>query len=175
MKLNEVEPVSGMLAAANNLLKTGGATTVIVAVLLGLPAPVSVALIAPVVLFITPGVVPVTVTVTKQVVPGARLAPDKAMLVGTVVVSVPPQTVLVALATVRPAGKVSVKATPVSVKLALVLWSVNVRVAVLFSAIVVALNAFEIVGGLTTVMLAVATLPVRPPASVAVTFELVLF
>ena len=44
----------------------------------------------------------------------AIVAPVKAIPVGAVVVSVPPQTVALAFATVSPVGNVSVTATPVS-------------------------------------------------------------
>jgi len=46
--------------------------------------------------------------------PTATVAPVKAIPVGAVVVSVPPQTEDVPFATVSPVGRVSVKATPVS-------------------------------------------------------------
>ena len=65
-------------------------------------------------------------------------------------VSVPPQTVVVPVATVNPAGSVSVNATPVSAVPALGLVIVNVSEVVAFSGIVVGLNAFAIDGGAMT-------------------------
>src|SRR5215467_8735539 len=84
------------------------------------------------------------------------------MLVGLVVVRVPPHTVDELLATVRPAGKVSVNATPVRVTLLLGLVMVNCNDVVAFSAIVFGLNALAMLGGLATVRFAVAVLPVPP-------------
>src|SRR5258707_693429 len=72
------------------------------------------------------------------------------MPVGFVVVSVPPQTVVVPVATDNPAGSVSVNATPVSAVLALGFVIVNVSEVVPFRGIVVGLNAFAIDGGAIT-------------------------
>src|SRR5215470_16646790 len=66
VKVTVVVPFSEMLAAPKALLMVGGATTFIGAVLLVLPVPPSVELIAPVVLFASPGTVPVTLTVSVQ-------------------------------------------------------------------------------------------------------------
>ena len=63
-----------------------------------------------------------------------------------------------------PAGRLSVKATPLIVRFAFVLLSVKVRLVVPFRGIVAAPNAFAMVGGLMTVMLADDVLPL--PASV---------
>jgi hypothetical protein len=60
VKVSEVVPFSGMGDAPKALEIDGGATTVSVAVLLVVPAPLSFALTAPVVLFQTPAVPPVT-------------------------------------------------------------------------------------------------------------------
>src|SRR5437899_5039985 len=95
------------------------------------------------------------------------------MPVGAVVVSVPPQTVAVAFATVSPVGRVSVKATPVSGStFAAGLVMVNVSEVVAFSAIVEGLNTLAIDGGASTFTLAVAVPPVPP--SVEVTLPVVL-
>ena len=58
-KLMLTVPPNATVAAANDLAIVGGATTVTVAVLDGPPAPDSVELIGPVVLFLTPAVAPV--------------------------------------------------------------------------------------------------------------------
>jgi hypothetical protein len=101
-----------------------------------------------------------------------------------VVVSVPPQTVDVAFATVSPVGSVSVNATPVSeTALAAGFVMVNVSDVVAFSAMVFGLKTLAIAGGATTWRVAVAVLPVPPsvevtalvvltcaPAAVPVTF-----
>src|SRR5579872_4618638 len=109
-----------MLGTSNALLIVGGATTVTVAVLLATPAPLSVAVTAPVVLFFTPAVVPVTLMDTVQfpleaIVPAeSERLPDPATAV-----AVPLQVLLrlFGVATTRPAGNVSVTATPVRPRL----------------------------------------------------------
>src|SRR5262249_38139503 len=113
VKLSEVLPFSGILAAPNTLAMLGGVATVRFAVAV-LPVPPLVELTLPVVLVYWPDAAPVTVTLNWQLPFAAIVAPVSAMPVGAVVVSVPPQTVEVALATVKPVGRVSVKATPVS-------------------------------------------------------------
>src|SRR5215472_3499071 len=85
------------------------------------------------------------------------------MPVGAVVVSVPPQTVAVLLATVRPVGNVSVNVAPVAVTvLATGLVIVNCNDVVVFRAMLVGLNALAIDGGAITVRLADAAFPVPP-------------
>ena len=93
---------------------------------------------------------------------------------GAVVVSVPPQTVAEALATVRPVGSVSVNATPVSAT-AFAAGFVIVKVSdvVAFRAMLLGLNTLAIEGGATTLMEAEAVPPVPP--SVEVTLPVVLF
>jgi hypothetical protein len=98
VKLREVEPLSGMLAAPKDLVIVGAAATVRLADAV-LPVPPFVEVTLPVVLVNWPDAAPVTVTLKTH---------------WAVVVKVPPQTVAEALATVRPVGSVSVKATPVS-------------------------------------------------------------
>jgi len=104
----------------------------------------------------------------------AIVAPLSAIPVGAVVVSVPPQTVAEALATVSPAGKLSVNATPVSATaLADGLVMVNVNEVVEFNVIDAGLNTFAMTGGATTLMLAEAVPPVPP--SLEVTAPVTLF
>src|SRR5260370_40995357 len=82
-------------------------------------------------------------------------------------VTVPPLQLVVGLpgvATTHPAGRLSVNATPVSVRFWLLLLSiVKVRLAVPFSGIVAVPKALTICGGLITVRLAIDVLPL--PAS----------
>ena len=105
---------------------------------------------------------------------GAIIAPDKAMLVGLVVVKVPPHTAAVPLATVSPVGSVSLNATPVrATALAAGLVMVKVSEVVAFKAIELGLNTLAIEGGATTLTLAEAVPPVPP--SVEVTLPVVLF
>jgi hypothetical protein len=83
--------------------------------------------------------------------PTATVAPVKAIPVGAVVVSVPPQTEDVPFATVRPVGRVSVKATPVSGStLAAGLVIVKVSEVVAFNAIVEGLKTLAMDGGAST-------------------------
>src|SRR5260370_36724190 len=96
------------------------------------------------------------------------------MPVGAVKVSVPPQTVADALATVSPVGSVSVKATPVSAAvLAAGLVMVKVSEVVAFSAIVFGLNTLAMEDGAVTLIEAEVVPPVPP--SVEVTLSVMLF
>src|SRR6476469_4272517 len=96
------------------------------------------------------------------------------MPVGAVVVSVPPQTVAEALATVKPVGSVSVNATQASdTAFAAGLVIVNVSDVVAFSPMRDGFKTLAIDGGATTLILAEAVPPVPP--SVDVTLPVVLF
>src|SRR5579859_1672984 len=110
------------------------------------------------------------------------LAPDKAIPVGAVGVSVPPHTVVEELATMSPAGSVSENATPLSATgLIAGLVMVNVRVLGALGAMTLGLNDLLIEGGTTTTMLAEAAPPViatnvpEPSSKVAVMLLVVLF
>src|SRR5262249_29141872 len=116
VKLSVVVAFSWMLAAPNCLAMLGGPITVMLAVLLVAPAPVSVDEIGPVVLFCTPAATPVTLSeiVHEEFaasVPPLRLTePDPAAAV-----AVPPQLLEspLGVATLRPAGSESLNAIPV--------------------------------------------------------------
>lgn len=165
VKLRLVEPFSGMLAAPKAFAMVGGATTVIEALEV-FPVPPLVE-VTWTLLFFTPAVVPWTLIETVQLASGARDAPLKLTdEEPATAVAVPLQVVLrlFGVATTSPAGRLSVKATPFSVRFWLVLLTVNVRLVVPFSGIVAAPNALAIVGGLMTVKLAEDVLPL--PASV---------
>src|SRR5262249_47567774 len=128
-----------------------------------LPVPPLVELTFPVVLVYWPEAAPVTITVNPQLKFAAIVAPVKLMLVGAVLVRVPPQAEDVPLATVSPAGSVSVNATPVSatgLKEGLVMLKASEVVP--FNGIVAGMKAFAIDGGPTTVNESVAALPVPP-------------
>src|SRR5215469_3869055 len=120
----------------------GGATTVIVAVLLVAPVPPLADVTAPVVLFSTPAVVPVTVIVNVQFPLAAIAAPVSAIVLLPVIVSVPPHCDVVPLTAVRPAGRVSVNPTPVSPTVVFGFVIVNDSVVVWFSGTVAAPNDF---------------------------------
>jgi hypothetical protein len=118
VKLSEVEPFSGMLAAPKALMITGGPTTVTEAFDV-LPVPPSVEVTCTL-LFFTPAVVPVTSTVTVQLALAARVPAESVTEPEpAVAVAVPPQVLLRfgVAATTRPAGRLSVNAIPFSVTL----------------------------------------------------------
>jgi hypothetical protein len=118
VKLSEVDPFNGMLAAPKAFEIVGEATTVIEALEV-FPVPPSVE-VAWMLLFFTPAVVPWTLTESVQEalaanVPAERLIePDPATAV-----AVPPHVLLRfgVGATTNPAGRLSVKATPVNATL----------------------------------------------------------
>ncbi len=173
VKVSEVFAFKRMLAAPKAFVMVGGVATVKLAVAV-LPVPPLVEVTLPVVLVNCPAAAPVTVTENWQVPPAAIVAPVSEMPVGFVVVSVPPQTVEVALATVSPVGSVSVKATPVNAT-AFAAGFVIVKVSdvVAFRAMLLGLKTLAIDGGATTLIDAEAVPPVPP--SVEVTFPVVLF
>jgi len=173
VKLKLVEPFSGMLAAPNALIMTGGPVTVIDAFDV-LPVPASVE-VTWTLLFFTPAVVPCTFTETVQLALAASVPAERLILPDpATAVAVPPQVVLSALgvATTRPAGRLSVKAIPVSARLVLGFWMVNVSDVVPFSGMLAAPKTLVIEGGVATVRFAEAVLPVPP--LVEVTFPVVL-
>jgi hypothetical protein len=169
-----VVPPSGIVAAPKALLIVGGVATVSVAVLLPIPVPPLVDVTAPVVLFLTPPVAPVTVTLNVQVPPAAMVAPDSVIVLGFVVVSVPPHGVELPVATVNPAGRLSVNPTPVNPTVEFGFVIVKLRLVVPPTGIFAAPNDLAIVGGASTVIEAVAVVVPVPP-SLEVTVLLVLF
>src|SRR5437899_5672730 len=116
-----------MLAAPKALMMTGGPTTVMEAFEV-LPVPPSVEVTCTL-LFLMPAVVPCTLTETVQealcvIVPPVRLIePEPATAV-----AVPPQVLfrLFGVATTSPAGRLSVKATPLRVTFVFGLVMLNV-------------------------------------------------
>ena len=112
VKLRLVEPFSGIEAAPNDLIMTGGPTTVMLALEV-LPVPPFVELTVTL-LFLTPAVVPVTFRDIVHEAPGARLAPDRLTEEDpSTAVAVPLHVLfrLPGVATTRPAGRVSLKTT----------------------------------------------------------------
>jgi hypothetical protein len=163
-------PPGGIDVGLKPLEMVGGATTTRVEVLETVPVPPSVEVTAPVVLSKLPADAPVTVTEKEQAGLVATVAPDSEMVrVVAVVVSVPPHTVELESATVRPVGRMSEKPTPV--RLAALgdgFVIVNPSEDVPPSGIVDGLKAFAMVGGATTVRVA-EELFEADPDSVAVT------
>src|SRR5205823_5186416 len=140
-----------------------------------LPLPPSVEVTCTL-LFFTPAVVPCTSTDTVQEALAARVPPDKLTEPEPpTAVAVPPQVLLRfgVEATTRPAGRLSVKAMPFSVTLVFGLLMVNVSEVVPFSGICAAPNSLVMVGGLATVRLALAVLPVPPLVEVTLPVVLV--
>src|SRR5262245_9064895 len=127
-------------------------------------------------LFFIPADVPWTFTLKLQELLAARVAPLRLIVPDpAVAVMVPPPHEPVSplgVATTRPAGRLSVNATPVSAVVSgLVI--VKVRLVLPPTAMADAPNAFTMVSEVTTVMLALAKLPAPP--SLEPTWLLVLF
>jgi hypothetical protein len=163
VKLRLVDPFTGMLAAPNALLIVGGANTVIEALAV-LPVPPVVELTVTL-LFFGPAVVPCTFTDTVQLAFAASVPPDKLTEPDApTAVAVPPQVLFKfdGEATTRPAGRLSVKAIPVSAIPLFGLLMLKVSEVVPFKGTVAAPNALLMLGGLATVRFAVAVLPVPP-------------
>jgi hypothetical protein len=155
-------PPTGIVAALNALEMLAGPTTVIMAVLLVAPAPLSLELMTPVMLLCTPAAVPITVTLNEQVPLAASIPPVNEIMLGAAVVTVPPQVVAVPLGTDSPAGSVSVKLIPDSDWLEFGLVIENVRLVVPPTGMLDSPNAFESVGAAATFIVTVAVL-VQPP------------
>src|SRR5947209_5802441 len=127
--------VSGLM-----LVEFVRAFTFSVAVLLVAPGPLSAEVIAPVVLFFEPVVVPVTLSEIVHEPLAASVPADKLIEPDPAVAVVVPLHVLLRLlgfATTSPAGKLSVNATPL-------------RLVVSFTGIAAAPNALLMLGGATT-------------------------
>src|SRR6266567_8289587 len=111
-----------MVVGLNTFAMDGGASTANTAVLLVVPVPPSVEVTAPVVLLLLPALVPVTSAENVQDDPAAgdavNVPPDRLMLLlpaTAVIVPLPQEPVMLGVAaTTTPAGKLSVKAIPLS-------------------------------------------------------------
>src|SRR5216684_3073989 len=178
VKVSEVEPFSEMLAAPKALMMTGGATTVMEALEV-LPVPPSVE-VTWTLLFFTPAVVPVTLTENVQEEPAAgdavSVPPDKLTvpLPATAVIVPLPQLPVspFGVATTKPAGRLSVKATPLRATLVFGFVMVKLSEVEPFSGMEAAPKDLVMVGAAATVRFAEAVLPVPP--LVEVTFPVVL-
>src|ERR1051326_5215167 len=130
----------------------------------------------PVVLFCTPAAVPVTFRLMVHEAFAASDPPVRLMEPEpAVAVVVPPQLLVSAfgVATAKPAGSVSLKAIPVSASEVFGLLMLNVSEVEAFSRMLAAPNALVIVGGVATVKLAEAVLPVPPLVEVTLPVVLV--
>jgi hypothetical protein len=175
VKVSEVVPPSGMVAAPNAFASVGEAVTVRVALEV-LPAPLSLEDTVTL-LFFTPPVVAVTLTLKVQEAEAARVAPDRLTVPepAAAVMVPPPHVPVRALGaeTTRPAGNESVKATPVNERLVFGLLMVKLRVLFPFTATATGLNVFVICGAWATLKFAEAVLPVPPLVDVTLPVVLV--
>ncbi len=176
VKLNVVVPFKAMFAAPNDLAITGGATTTSVAVA-GAPLPPSVDDTTDVVFTLLPAVVPDTFTenVHVDVGPGAgpNVAPDRLTRPEPAVAVIVPPPQLPAkpfgAETTKPAGRVSVKPTPLNDDDEFGFATVKVNVVDPFNGTDGAPNDFVRLGGATTVTDALAVFPVPALADDTVT------
>jgi hypothetical protein len=161
-------PLSAMLFTPNALEMVGGFSAVRIAVLLAVPVPPFVELIAPVILLNEPAAVGVTFATIVQLLfvltlpPASVIVPDPATAV-----AVPPQlsTKPFGVATTKFVGSVSVKATPFSASgLAAGFVIVKVSAVFPFTAVPVGLNALLIVGGAITSSVTVLLVVPVPPS-----------
>jgi hypothetical protein len=169
VKVKDVVAFKEIVAGLNTLAIDGGATTLMLAEAVP-PVPPSVEVTLPEVLFLVPAVVPVTSTEKVQEEPAAgdavSVPPDKLMVLlpaVAVIVPLPQEPVILGVAaTTSPAGRVSLKPTPLSALAVFGLVMVKLRVLLAFNAMLVGLKALLIVGGATTVIEAFDVLPVPP-------------
>lgn len=172
VNISDVVAFSEIADGLNALAIDGGATTARIAVLLAAPVPPSVDVTADVVLAKLPAAVPVTFTENVQEALAASVPPLRLTPVFWVAVMVPPPQLPVrplGVEIIKPAGRVSLKATPLSVVLVLGLLIVKLRLVEPFCGMLAAPNAFVIVGGPTTVTLAVEVVLVPPSVELACT------
>src|SRR5438046_3025590 len=164
VKVNDVVAFNAIVEGLNTFAIDGGASTAMLAEAVP-PVPPSVEVTLPVVLFFTPAVVPCTFTETVHEALVARVPADRLTEPEpATAVAVPPQVLLrpFGVATTRPAGKLSVKATPVRATLVFGFVMLNVSDVVPFNGICAAPNALLIDGGEATVRFALAVLLVPP-------------
>src|SRR5581483_7488119 len=175
VKLRVVVPFTGMRAAPNALVSTGGSSTARLADAVA-PLPPAVEVTALVVLVSVPAADATTLTENVHEPLTARFPPVRLILMPpafAVIVPAPQVPVSpVGVAMASPVGNVSVKPMPVSpTVLAAGLVTVKLRVVVPPSGTDGAPKALVIIGGATTGILAVAVFPA--PLSSAVTAPVV--
>ena len=155
------------------MLIVGGAITVNVSLAVP-PVPPSVEVTALVVLTCAPALMPVTLTekVHDEAASGdaVNVPPDKLTVEGepgglltvAVIVPLPQEPTTVVDASFRPAGKLSVNATPLSALAVFGLVTVKLSVLLPFRGTLLGLNDLLMVGGATTVRVSEAVPPVPP-------------
>jgi hypothetical protein len=150
VKVNVETPPARMGFEAKSLEMLGGRTAVNAAEATPVGpvfVPLSVAETNPLTLTCGPAVVAVTVTGMSQKPPPASVPPENEIVLGAVVVNVPPHWDEEPLATVSPEGNVSVNATPLKAEPAFGLTTVKVNVDVPPTATGSGEKLFVIVGG----------------------------
>jgi hypothetical protein len=174
LNVNVVAPFSATDAAPNDFAIVGGAATIRLAFEV-FPVPAFVEFTVTL-LFFAPAVVPVTLTEIVHDEVGASTPLMRLIVEAPFAAVMVPLQVLLRLpgvATTNPAGKLSVKEIPFRVETVSALLIVKVRLVALFTGTEAAPKAIVIAGGLMTVSVAEAVLPV--PASVELTLPVVLF
>lgn len=164
LMVSVLTPPGAIVVGLNDFASEGGATTISEAVLLGVPVPASVEIMALVVLSFVPAVVAVTATEKVQVDPGpgeaVNVPPDRPRLLlpaVAVMIPVPHDPVTFGFAaTTTPVGRLSVNPTPLRPLFVFGLLIVKLRALLEFGGILAGLNAFVIVG-LTGTELTVTT------------------
>ena len=163
VKARSAEPPSGTLLTLKFIAKVGGATTAMVALEV-LPVPPCVAETCTE-LFFTPPIEPVTLSETVHVPEAASVPADKETAEDPGRATALPEQLLTKLfdvETIKPPGRVSVKARPVNATPEFGFVTVKVSEVVVVTGMEAAPNAWAIIGGLATVKLADAELPVPP-------------
>jgi hypothetical protein len=166
------------LADETTAVEVVAAVTVSVAFEVGPVNPAIFVAVAKTLLLNVPAALVATLAEIWHEAPGASVELAKLIEVEPPLPEAAPLQLLVkplGVATTIPLGKLSVNVIPFRVVFALVLLTVMVSFETAPKGMLVGANALLTLGGLMTVMLAVAKLPVSPPASVAVTLPLVLF
>ena len=170
-KVKEVVPLGAIVPTPNVFVMEGGEKTVNVAVEV-FPVPPLVELTWTLFVFV-PAVVPKMLTLKLHELLAASVAPDRLTVpLAAIAVIVPPPHVPdnpLGVATTRPAGNVSVNATPVKDVVALAFVIVKVKEVVPLTSMVPTPNVFVMEGGDRTVNVAVEVLPVPPLVELAVT------
>lgn len=154
-----------MLGAPKAALSDGGPSTVRVAVLLTLPAPLSLDEIGPVVSDMTPEAAAVTLTLNVHEPLAARVAPEKPRVVAPAgAVTLPVQVLTNPLGDeiVSPAGRLSLTLTPVTANPLFGFVIAKVSDVEPPTGMFPAPNAITTVGALAIVSVAEAVLPVPP-------------
>ena len=161
------------------MLIVGGAITVNVSLAVP-PVPPSVELTVLVVLTCAPALMPLTLTekVHDEAASGdaVNVPPDKLTVEGepgglltvAVIVPLPQEPTTVVDASFRPAGKLSVNATPLSALAVFGLVTVKLSVLLPLSGMLLGLNDLLMVGGAITVSVSLAVPPVPPSVELTV-------